>query len=752
MGFKKRIDNICESPTLQGLTRSIDIRFCRNEKLLVTSCALDLNWSVSEEPLVNNDVVWLGTAVDNLFYTSENFKLSQPVFNRYPGLNYLVRKRCLAQVLQFLGQLHPDSINFYPETYLVPEDLNNLQHSCANQNNKLKVTKEGFTYILKPDNGSQGMGLRLVNRLTDIPLSVIHGPQKYILQRYILNPMKLKKKKFDIRVYSLITQVFPELEAYIGTECLARFCTDNYVTPEKSNIHNVYMHYTNFSINKNSKRFTISTNIHNPFNSKRHFRGVLDDLHRKSYDPGDIWSQIVFIVQETLLALQPMLVLNYLYIFRNTSRSTRQRCFQIVGFDILLDDTGRAWLLEVNSNPSLRTTFDDSDGVSRIDHYIKYPLVKEALHIVSSRLFHNPRKTSNVSSTSSSCYIIRKSDNKHFHKRSREMNEPYASDECKNCSTESQPASELDVITHKTIKLLCSLKYWMPIAFPHSEKKNFESGIKRNKCVQKGKHILNCLRNKQTIFCKDSNSCNESYVCWAFVSLAIKRYWRTFSNRDRLLVLCRKIFERVTLFPRSTSINPNQWHAFTHHSKMKDMLSTVRVLCPMSKESDPLTHLLPLSEKKVYTKYIRELTWADLELVYFYNLYMNVYSKAEWSSRANGLLYTEAESVNGLSFWGVSQLLLQISALIHITQANFQNNNSTIGWITNLPGISERTTGIRERSKISLSDVFSLIRFYPDTHTICTKVLEKDPKGLAKTASWFLRSLLHNMNEAQIIA
>jgi hypothetical protein len=123
----------------------------------------------------------------------------------------------------------------------------------------------------------------------------------------------------------------------------------------------------------------------------------------------------------------------------------------------------------------------------------------------------------------------------------------------------------------------------MPIAFPHSEKKNFESGIKRNDCVQKGKHILNCLRNKQTICSKDGNSCNESYVCWAFVTLAIKRYWRTFSNRDRLLVLCRKIFERVTLFPRSTSINLNQWHAFTHHSKMKDILSTVRVLCPVNK-------------------------------------------------------------------------------------------------------------------------------------------------------------------------
>jgi hypothetical protein len=42
--------------------------------------------------------------------------------------------------------------------------LDCTQHNSTSQDNKLKGTKEGLTYILKPDSGSQGMGLRLVNR------------------------------------------------------------------------------------------------------------------------------------------------------------------------------------------------------------------------------------------------------------------------------------------------------------------------------------------------------------------------------------------------------------------------------------------------------------------------------------------------------------------------------------------------------------------------------------------------------------
>ena len=78
--------------------------------------------------------------------------------------------------------------------------------------------------------------------------------------------MLIERKKFDFRIYVLVKGVEP-LEAYLCDEGLARFCTvrfqfyltiiskANYKKPEYNNLKNLYMHLTNFSLNKNSDNY-----------------------------------------------------------------------------------------------------------------------------------------------------------------------------------------------------------------------------------------------------------------------------------------------------------------------------------------------------------------------------------------------------------------------------------------------------------------------------------------------------------------
>ena len=58
------------------------------------------------------------------------------------------------------------------------------------------------------------------------------------------------------------------------------------------------------------------------------------------------------------------------------TRSVLHLCYlQIFGVDILLDDTFRAWLIEVNTGPDLSST-------SPLDKQLKHKMVAQLMHLV----------------------------------------------------------------------------------------------------------------------------------------------------------------------------------------------------------------------------------------------------------------------------------------------------------------------------------------------------------------------------------
>jgi tubulin polyglutamylase TTLL6/13 len=118
-------------------------------------------------------------------------------------------------------------------------------------NSTKKPTRSGAdeTYIIKPENLCQGKGIFLCRDPMDV------DPAEHcVAQRYITNPFLLEDLKFDLRIYVLLYGVNP-LRIFIYEEGLVRLATEPYVEPTEDNIDNLFIHLTNYAINKNHDNF-----------------------------------------------------------------------------------------------------------------------------------------------------------------------------------------------------------------------------------------------------------------------------------------------------------------------------------------------------------------------------------------------------------------------------------------------------------------------------------------------------------------
>jgi tubulin polyglutamylase TTLL6/13 len=180
-----------------------------------------------------------------------------------------------------------------------------------------------------------------------------------VAQRYIA-PYLIDGFKFDLRIYVLLTSVDP-LRIYIFREGMARFCTETYVKPKASNLNQVFSHLTNYSLNKKNENFQQPEDSElADKGSKRSLTSVIVAIEKAGHDFRVVQKKIDDTIRFTLASIQPFLASNYhTAIPYNDGKS---RCFEILGFDLLLDENLEPWLLEVNCMPSFScdSPFDES--------------------------------------------------------------------------------------------------------------------------------------------------------------------------------------------------------------------------------------------------------------------------------------------------------------------------------------------------------------------------------------------------------
>jgi tubulin polyglutamylase TTLL6/13 len=263
-----------------------------------------------------------------------------------------------------MARLLPNIYNFHPKSFLLPGQFSELRSFMFSVRKKSKRT-----FIVKPDRGSQGRGILLIQD----PDHLDDYAEVAVAQRYI-SPFLLDDLKFDLRIYVLLTSVDP-LRIYIYREGMARFCTEKYMKPSPRNLDQVFSHLTNYSLNKRNEHFQQPEDaIQADTGNKRSLSSILPIIEKLGFDVDLLQSEIDNLVRLTIASVQPFLANSYHAAI--PIGDGRSRCFEILGFDVLLDEHLHPWLLEVNCMPSFACD-------SPFDENIKSGVIKGALKIAN---------------------------------------------------------------------------------------------------------------------------------------------------------------------------------------------------------------------------------------------------------------------------------------------------------------------------------------------------------------------------------
>lgn len=147
----------------------------------------------------------------------------------------------------------------------------------------------------------------------------------------------------------MLVTSFDPLIIYLYEEGIVRLATVKY-DKTVENLWNPCMHLCNYSINKYHSDYIKATESDEDVGHKWTFSALLRHLKNQGNDTTILMQAIEDVIIKSIFACSQSIVSACRMFVPN-----QNNCFELYGFDILIDNTLRPWLLEVNLSPSLGT-------------------------------------------------------------------------------------------------------------------------------------------------------------------------------------------------------------------------------------------------------------------------------------------------------------------------------------------------------------------------------------------------------------
>ncbi|XP_042356250.1 tubulin polyglutamylase TTLL5 isoform X2 [Plectropomus leopardus] len=319
--------NICST----GERYNMAFKIVRTESRLVRGILTNHGFHEVHPNSNDFNLMWTGSHLKP--YILRSLQDFQKV-NHFPRSYELTRKDRLYKNIQRMQQTHGfKNFNIVPQTFVLPSEYQEFCNCFA---------KDKGPWIIKPVASSRGRGIYLVSNPNQISMD-----ENILVSRYINNPLLIDEFKFDVRLYVLVTSYDPVL-IYVYEEGLARFATVKYDRTSK-NIKNTFMHLTNYSLNKKSSDYVSCDDPEvEDYGNKWSMSAVLRYLKQEGKDTTLLMRQVEDLIVKAVLSAELQIATACkMFVPHKTN------CFELYGFDVLIDSNLKPWLLEVNLSPSL---------------------------------------------------------------------------------------------------------------------------------------------------------------------------------------------------------------------------------------------------------------------------------------------------------------------------------------------------------------------------------------------------------------
>ncbi|MBS0290361.1 MAG: hypothetical protein JSS07_10070 [Proteobacteria bacterium] len=261
---------------------------------------------------------WQNTNPSEALFSDTNLTLNDDVSK------HLEYKHLLAQLLTKYN------LNFLPKTYCIDDD--NCQQVFAKMiyenymvDQKYHKNIEGLKWILKPSMLNNADNIHLFNNVEELKAYYAKSQRLggwHVIQRYITNPALIDGRKYTFRVSAVVTNyagIFFYKNGYINISHFP-FALDGFV--------NKKIHITNYVLD-----------------------GEFSQIEQRPTQKVDNFAEIYAKMCQMVASIFKALIKAY----PNYLKPSSNKIFEIFGFDFMLDDNGRLWLLEINQAPDAPT-------------------------------------------------------------------------------------------------------------------------------------------------------------------------------------------------------------------------------------------------------------------------------------------------------------------------------------------------------------------------------------------------------------